>query len=326
MNVGPEVSVVMANYNGRTFLGAAIRSLQAQTLKDWELLFVDDGSSDDSLDRARSFARDDKRIRLIDQQRNSGPAAARNRAIRLARGRWIAIFDSDDLMHPERLERLRRRSDTDNAAIVVDNLALFSADARSIRSFLPRRLTRSARWIDLPQYIASNCLYSRVPDLGYLKPLISAQYLSSQFFYDERLRIGEDYELMTRLLASGLKLRLEPAALYYYRKHPGSFSHRMGADSIAPLAEANERLANSFACAEPDLARALERRRRSLESLLRYDGVIGHLKRRRFRAAIAESVMAPSIWPLLTRPIRARLARLRQQTRTGVEPAAALGE
>ncbi len=325
MNAGPEVSVVMANYNGRSFLSAAIRSLQAQTLKDWELLFVDDGSNDDSLDRARSFAGSDERIRLIDQQHNAGPAAARNKAIRLARGRWIAIFDSDDLMHPERLERLRRRSEADDAAIVADNLALFSDGARSIRPFLPRHLTRAPRWIDLPEYITSNCLYSRIPDLGYLKPLIRTQCLSSRFFYDERLRIGEDYELMTRLLASGLKLRLEPAALYYYRKHPGSFSHRMGADSIAPLVEANERLANSLASVEPELASALERRRRTLASLLRYDRVIGHLKRRQFRAAIAKSVMAPSIWPLLTQPIGARLARLRQQTRSA-EPAAALGE
>jgi len=327
MNPRPDVSVVMANYNGRAFLGAAIRSLQAQTLQDWELLFVDDGSNDDSLDRAGYFARDDKRIRLIEQRTNAGPAAARNSAIAHARGRWIAILDSDDLMAPRRLEYLCRRAEADGATIVADNLAIFSDEAQAARSFLPPRFARSAQWIGLATYIASNCLYSRMPDLGYLKPLISARHLCpSRFLYDERLRIGEDYELMTRILASGLRLRLDPQALYYYRKHTASFSHRMGLDSIAPLVEANERLTRSLVHVEPELARALKRRGRTLASLLRYDRVVRLLKHRHYRAAIAASVTAPAIWPLLAQPIGARLWRPKPQARAVVKPAAALSE
>lgn len=96
------VSIVMPAYNSERFIGAAIRSVLDQTYRDWELLIVDDCSTDSTREVVRSFA--DNRISLLLNSENSGAAMSRNKAIREAKGRWIAFLDSDDLWHPSKLE------------------------------------------------------------------------------------------------------------------------------------------------------------------------------------------------------------------------------
>lgn len=101
----PLVSVVMPAYRAGATLPRAIVSVQAQTLTDWELLVVDDGSGDRTLEAARAFAGRDGRIRVFALDRNQGAAAARNIAIRAAQGRFIAFLDADDEWLPEKLAR-----------------------------------------------------------------------------------------------------------------------------------------------------------------------------------------------------------------------------
>ena len=311
MTFKPEVSVIMANYNGARYLGAAIKSVQMQSLQHWELILVDDASDDESVECAESFARADKRIHIVTTNANRGPAATRNAALERASGRWTAIFDSDDIMRPLRLETLRNRAIEDGAAIVADDLLVFSDDGRMPRAFLPKRFSAKPRWIGLTQYVDSNRLYSRMPDLGYLKPFIETDLLRrTGIRYDERLHIGEDYEIMARLLASGARLRLEPTANYLYRKHPASISHRIHAAQIAALIEADERLIDSLGAIRPDVARAFTRRKNSLNAMLEYDRIVGLIKGRRYAKAAAAAAQTPYIWPLLGRPIRARLERI----------------
>lgn len=311
MNEEPEISVVMANHNGRSYLGAAIKSLRAQTFEDWELIFVDDASQDSSARLASIFARDDARIRIVRQPAKRGPAAARNVALQMARGRWIAVFDSDDIMLPRRLQTLRERAAADKAEVVADNLLVFSDDRPVPRPFLPKGMTALPRWIGLAEFVNSNRLYSRVPNLGYLKPFINTNLLRTlKLRYDERLLIGEDYELMARLLASGVRLRIEPSAQYMYRKHPNSISYRLSTEAITALLAADMRLTDSFAPLSRDVADAFMRRRRSLESMLAYDQVVHMVKMGQYRNATATGLLTPRLWPLLTRPVRARLGRL----------------
>ncbi|HLY43023.1 MAG TPA: glycosyltransferase family 2 protein [Terracidiphilus sp.] len=97
------VSIVMPTYNCENSLSASIRSVQAQTCRDWELVIVDDASSDASLEIARRFAIEDKRIRVLPLSQNGGAARARNAAINAARGQYLAFLDSDDLWLPQKL-------------------------------------------------------------------------------------------------------------------------------------------------------------------------------------------------------------------------------
>lgn len=95
------VSVIMPCYNAAAYIGASIESVQAQTYTNWELLIVDDCSTDDSLAVIARY--DDPRIRVLKNEKNSGAAVTRNNAIEAANGRFMAFLDSDDLWHPEKL-------------------------------------------------------------------------------------------------------------------------------------------------------------------------------------------------------------------------------
>ncbi|MDM1695385.1 glycosyltransferase family 2 protein [Thiopseudomonas alkaliphila] len=99
------VSIIMPLYNCSTFLESTIRSIIAQSYIDWELILVDDCSQDNSLDIANDYVEQDSRIKLIKLTKNSGAAVARNKAIEASTGRFIAFLDSDDLWHPQKLEK-----------------------------------------------------------------------------------------------------------------------------------------------------------------------------------------------------------------------------
>ena len=99
------VSIITPSWNCASFLEETIKSIQAQTYSNWELLFQDDCSTDDTREKVLRMAAEDPRIKYACNPQNSGAAITRNNAIRRARGRWVAFLDSDDLWLPEKLER-----------------------------------------------------------------------------------------------------------------------------------------------------------------------------------------------------------------------------
>ncbi len=102
----PLVSVLMPARNAAATLAASVDSVRAQGLAEWELLIADDASTDATLSLARALAASDERIRVLDAPAgHAGAAQARNRALVVARGRYIAFLDADDLWHPDKLER-----------------------------------------------------------------------------------------------------------------------------------------------------------------------------------------------------------------------------
>ena len=105
MTPKPTVSIIMPAYNASATLTASVRSAQAQSLQDWELIIVDDGSTDDTAEVARWLARSDPRICVL-QRSNQGPSAARNCAASVARADILAFLDADDFWAPERLSTM----------------------------------------------------------------------------------------------------------------------------------------------------------------------------------------------------------------------------
>lgn len=99
------VSIVMPSYNCAKFVEDTIRSVQAQTYQNWEIIFMDDCSKDDTIRRISELREKDPRIKLYQNYGNLGAAVSRNNALREAKGRWIAFLDSDDLWEPEKLEK-----------------------------------------------------------------------------------------------------------------------------------------------------------------------------------------------------------------------------
>ena len=98
------VSIIMPSYNTTSFIAESIQSVLAQSYKDWELIIVDDCSSDNTDQVVKPYL-SDERIKYYKNEKNSGAAVSRNRAIREAKGKWIAFLDSDDLWMPEKLQK-----------------------------------------------------------------------------------------------------------------------------------------------------------------------------------------------------------------------------
>lgn len=98
------VSIITPTYNCGRFIGETIESVQAQTYPNWEMLIIDDCSTDDTAATVKRYSEKDHRIKYHCLDKNSGAAVSRNTALQMAKGRWIAFLDSDDLWAPEKLE------------------------------------------------------------------------------------------------------------------------------------------------------------------------------------------------------------------------------
>jgi succinoglycan biosynthesis protein ExoO len=303
----PVVSVVMANYNGAAYLAEAIQSAQAQTLCDIEIIVSDDGSTDDSVAIVTRAMADDARIHLLRSPQNHGAAAARNRALALARGEWIAVMDSDDLMHPERLARLVRSAERDGAELVTDNvIEFFQDDSMPARPLLRGHWLAGPRWIDMVEYVRRNLFYVRGPALGYLKPLFRTPILASER-YDETLAIGEDYDLVVRLLHAGKKLRVYPETLYFYRRHRPWLPGQTYQEPLEALKTANERLLARLLPGDRDAIAALVARTRSIETAVLFDKFLVALRARQWTKALRIVWQRPRVAVLLRVPFEKRL-------------------
>lgn len=105
--IDPRVSIIMPAYNASAFIDEAVASIAAHSLKDWELIIVDDGSTDDTFEIAERWAATDTRIRVATQA-NAGASAARNAGLKAARATCVAFVDSDDWVHRDYLKKLMR--------------------------------------------------------------------------------------------------------------------------------------------------------------------------------------------------------------------------
>lgn len=139
----PLVSVIMPAYNAEKYIDEAIGSVVNQTLTNWELIVIDDCSSDLTYQKAQEQARKDSRICVVQNDSNSGVARTRNRGIDLAQGAYIAFLDSDDVWHPEKLHRqLKKMTDTD-AQIGYCSYAIIGATGEKVKAdyLVPEHMT-----------------------------------------------------------------------------------------------------------------------------------------------------------------------------------------
>lgn len=143
----PKVSVIIPCYNARKYLGQCLQSVLAQTLRDIEIICVDDGSSDGTMDILRAYADSDARVRVIAQQ-NAGAGAARNNGLRHASGEYLSFLDADDFFEPDMLEKAVAAADLHQADYVVYNSDQFHMDTQSFV-----KVPWVIRTQDLPPYM-----------------------------------------------------------------------------------------------------------------------------------------------------------------------------
>jgi glycosyltransferase involved in cell wall biosynthesis len=305
-----EVSVIIANHNGEKFIADAIRSACRQTLRNIEIIVSDDASTDSSVGIVESLIAEDDRIRLVRADVNGGPAAARNRALGIARGEWISIFDGDDLMHPRRLQSIIEEAIKSKADIVADDLLLFDASRQgSAQTLFSKRWAKSPQWVSPEEYVLTNNPYGRGPALGYLKPVIRSSAISQhKVRYDERLTIAEDYDFVFRLLMAGAKFRTLPQIGYFYRRHSGSVSHRLSSDALQRIVDSETGWAKRWP--QVSLQSALRARERSIRRAIAFDKLVQYIKAGQMVAAVRKAVADPAAAILLYLPAWQFIKRL----------------
>jgi succinoglycan biosynthesis protein ExoO len=279
----PLISVVMANYQAGDKLIPAVESVLGQSLGDLELIICDDASGDDSLALAARFARTDPRVRVIRAESNGGPARCRNRGLDAARGQWIAIVDSDDIIHPERFERLLAAAAYRGADIVADDLLHFYEDGSPV-SLLLAAEQNTLFSVTAEKWIGAGMDGS--PPLGYLKPLIRAEVLNT-LRYNENLRIGEDYDLVLRLLLAGATMAVVPEPYYLYRRHSGSISHRLAVADLAAMVDSQDAMTRQLGVLPPPLAAAFAARGAQLRHGIGFERLVEAIKGRRVGQALS---------------------------------------
>jgi succinoglycan biosynthesis protein ExoO len=302
----------MSNFRGAPYLRAAIASVLAQSHANLELIVADDASDDGSLEILTAAAEADARVVVIALTTNRGPGGARNAALDVARGDWIALIDSDDLVHPRRIERLLKAAVVTGADMIADNPVQFGTPALAGSPLLDQEITGTWR-IGPADLIGSDTASSGTSSLGYLKPIIRRDLLA-EIRYDEGLRIGEDFDLYFRLLLGGAEFHVLPDPTYLYRRHAGSVSHRLSVDALSSLLVAQgraESLADRRDAADRSLTAAFRRRRALLMQALRYEELVAAIKARKLVEAGWRIVRHPSLLVDLRNSLSDRARRRR---------------
>lgn len=304
-----DVSFVIACYNPGPFLEPAIRSALCQTGVSVEVVVVDDGSTDGSLQMLEQMRAADPRIRVFRTAHNSGPAGARNIGLRHMRGKWYAVLDADDLLLPDRSETLVALANAHQADMVADNIVQFGEGivGRPMFDIAP---SEGACHLTLPEYIRRSRLFGPDAGPGYLKPMIRHTAIErAGLLYNEDLWIAEDDELIIRALSAGLSYVVCGYAGYFYRRHDGSISHRLSLSHLEKMLVAEEAIARALPDDIRD-TRAYRARRHALQRGHAFTLSIEALKSRAYFAAIKVLAKNPSAISLYALPISARIRRL----------------
>ena len=148
MRSTPLVSVLLPVFNRERLVLEAVRSIQAQTMQDWELLILDDASTDGSFQSCQTLAAQDPRIRVFSNSQNLGVAATRNRLVSLASGEFIAHQDSDDISMPDRLALQVRKLESFPEAAMVSGICEWIDLSGKILRYSPYLLLRGEQYPD----------------------------------------------------------------------------------------------------------------------------------------------------------------------------------
>jgi glycosyltransferase involved in cell wall biosynthesis len=216
----PAVSVLLAVRDGEDYLESALRSVMDQTLRDIEIVVVDDASTDGTPALLQRLAAQDGRLRVLRLEANRGLAGALNHGLDHARGPLIARMDHDDLSLPRRLEAQKAYLDRHpDVTLVGTSLEWIDAEGRTLRRWVRGRDPHAVAWqLRFGVHVSHpTWMFRRAGPDG--EPLR----------YDPAVRVAQDYDFASRLVRAGGRIACLPDVLLRYRLHPGSVSSNKAA-------------------------------------------------------------------------------------------------
>lgn len=290
-----DATIIIAAWNAEDTVERSIESAFNQAGVSVEVIVVDDASTDNTYDILVSRT-DVVFDRLIE---NGGPAIARNRALDLARGRWIAVLDADDTMEPQRLAGMISKAKTTGADIVLGNFRKVDATGKPLEdeAFLPPPEADYKQVVTLENYVKRNQVKHDALSIGYLKPILSRDFLNrTQLRYDPTLRNGEDCHLIFAALAQDAKVIIDPTADYLYTVRRGSISHRANPQHLKALIAADHRFLHQYGTnMAPTTRRLFESREAGLTEMMVSEHVLERIKSGNILDACKLLVRSPKI-------------------------------
>jgi glycosyltransferase involved in cell wall biosynthesis len=221
---GPAFTVIIPAFNARDLVPFAIRSVIAQTRRDWQLIVVDDGSTDDTSSAVTSFAEADSRIRLI-RRPNEGPGPARNAAIAAAETPYISFLDADDMWLPGYLDAMGAALDRDPGA----GIACTDAWILDLASGRFRVKTAMEKWSAppaIPEDPTAMMVLLLERNFLWASATVRRKALDRVGAFNPQIRVAEDLELWLRILADGFGVVRAGGVLGIRREHAGALTAR----------------------------------------------------------------------------------------------------
>lgn len=218
MITNPLVSIIMPAYNASAYIAEAIESVLDQTWTNWELIIVDDGSTDDTLQIAQQYAAKDNRIQVYHQS-NQGGCVARNTALKHINGDYVQYLDADDKLHAEKLS-LQLVENVDEDTIIYGSCLRLLTNGQCVEASMAIFAQNYLPAIDAQVVIWENHLNS-FPYSTYLLPRNLVMAVGN---WNEHLVRAQDCEYMARVLAIAKKLVYVQDAIFYYRQVENSVS------------------------------------------------------------------------------------------------------
>lgn len=207
-----KITILLPVYNGEKHVRKAIESIFTQTFLDFELLVINDGSSDKTVSIIESFT--DKRLRLLNNETNIGLIKTLNKGIHLAEGEYIARMDADDICYTKRLEEQVKFMDAN------PDIGISGTWTKAIG----KNQGYATKYFTHPDEIKSNFLFFSTlahPTVIFRRKL----FIENNLFYDEDFKHAEDFELWSRALTY-TKIANIPKVLLFYRMHNESMSNK----------------------------------------------------------------------------------------------------
>ncbi len=205
------ISIIMPVYNAEKYLERSVGSVLKQTCSKWDLICVDDGSTDGSLDLLRSFAQKNGNIKVFSVP-NGGPSAARNYGLKRAEGDYVLFLDSDDFLKKNAIKKLLEINEEQDYDITV-----FSAKISSLKE--------QADWVWDASTVSNGeffgdecvkCLFYENGSTPFVWNKLFKKSVIDEISFDERLFLGEDQEFVFKAFQSAEKIRFADEPLYHY--------------------------------------------------------------------------------------------------------------
>jgi glycosyltransferase involved in cell wall biosynthesis len=215
MNPKPLITILMPCYNAERYLAEAVKSIICQSYQQLEILLIDDGSTDSTLNILEFYAKKDSRIRIIRNEANLKLIPTLNKGIDLARGEYIARMDADDVSLPERIEQQLEFIQQSGVDLVSSSVVVIDAYGKELEIIPPRGKSQiTIEWLSM-----------FINPMGH--PSVMAKtdvFRAHKYLEGEQALHAEDYEIWARMLRAGVKMANSDVPTIKYRVNPHSVS------------------------------------------------------------------------------------------------------